>query len=113
MSAAKHTPGEWVVKSWTEHDKAGAIESCGDQVVARLPNGDEVGIFTTALEGESLADLRLIAAAPDMAAALQLAKNSLVAFKFMPGPGNAWEDSDEANLQAVDAAIAKATGEGA
>lgn len=110
MSAAKHTPGEWIVKPWAVCDKDGAIDSCGTQVVARLPNGDEVGIFSSAVEGDDLADLHLIAAAPKLLEALQKAKNSLVAFKFMPGPGNAWEDSDEANLNAVDAAIAKATG---
>lgn len=74
---AQHTPGEWVVKSWTEHDKDGAIESCGDQVVARLPNGGEVGIFTTALEGESIADLCLIAAAPGLLAACINARDML------------------------------------
>lgn len=75
VSAAKHTPGKWVIKSFTEYDKDGAIESCGDQVVARLPNGDEVGIFTTALEGEPLDDLRLIAAAPNLAFQLLAAAN--------------------------------------
>lgn len=37
---------------------------------------------------------------------LQCAKNSLVAFKFLPGDANRWEESDEANLAAVDRAIA-------
>lgn len=55
-------------------------------------------------------DLQLIEAAPDMLEALRQAKNSLVAFKLMPGPCNAWEVHDEANLKAVDEAIAKATG---
>ena len=40
--------------------------------------------------------------------ALKSAKNTLVAFKFQPGPSNAWEEHDEAALQAVDAALAKA-----
>lgn len=53
---------------------------------------------------------RIQAERDELLAALQLAKNSLVAFKFMPGIDGAWEDHDEANLLAVDAAIAKATG---
>ena len=43
-----------------------------------------------------------------MLAALRLGKNSLVAFKLMPGQSNAWEEHDEANLVAINAAIAAA-----
>ena len=50
--------------------------------------------------------------ADELLKALQLAKNSLVAFKFMPGANNAWEDHDEDNLKAVDAAIEAAGQEG-
>lgn len=84
---------------FTIADKYGAFEF-GDA------QGDKRQAFAADLIA---AHQRIRDAAPDMLAALQQAKNSLVAFKFMPA-GNAWEDSDEANLQAVDAAIAKATG---
>ena len=50
---------------------------------------------------------RLHAVNGELLEALQLAKNSLVAFKFMPGQGNSWEDHDEENLKSVDAAINK------
>lgn len=41
-------------------------------------------------------------------AALKLGKNSLLAFKLIPGQSNAWEEHDEANLVAINAAIAAA-----
>lgn len=40
--------------------------------------------------------------------ALKRAKDSLVAFKFLPGDANRWEESDEENLAAVNSAIAAA-----
>ncbi len=40
--------------------------------------------------------------------ALKRAKNSIVAFKFVPGGANCWEASDEENLTAVNSAIAAA-----
>ena len=40
--------------------------------------------------------------------ALKRAKDSLVAFKFVPGDANRWEESDEENLAAVNSAIAAA-----
>lgn len=40
--------------------------------------------------------------------ALKRAKDSLVAFKFIPGDANRWEASDEENLAAVNSAIAAA-----
>jgi hypothetical protein len=42
--------------------------------------------------------------------ALEAAKNSLVAFKFMPGPNNAWEEHDEQNLQLVESALTSEQG---
>ncbi len=46
----------------------------------------------------------------ELVEALQCAKNSLVAFKLMPVPSNAWEDPDEANLEVVNAALSKYKG---
>ena len=46
----------------------------------------------------------------ELVEALQCAKNSLVAFKLMPVPSNAWEDHDEANLEVVNAALSKYKG---
>lgn len=44
----------------------------------------------------------------DLLEALECAKNSLVAFKLLPGDANRWEESDEANLAVVDRGIARA-----
>ena len=44
----------------------------------------------------------------DLLEALKRAKDSLVAFKFLPGDANRWEESDEENLAAVNSAIARA-----
>lgn len=58
---------------------------------------------------EAAAELRrLHVVNGELLEALKLAKNSLVAFKFMPGHGNSWEEHDEENLKSVDAAITKA-----
>ncbi len=46
----------------------------------------------------------------ELVEALECAKNSLVAFKLMPVPSNAWEDHDEANLEVVNAALSKYKG---
>ncbi|MGR2678680.1 hypothetical protein [Chromobacterium haemolyticum] len=40
--------------------------------------------------------------------ALKLARNSLVAFKFVPGQSNTWEAHDEDHLRTVNSAIAAA-----
>lgn len=40
--------------------------------------------------------------------AMKRAKDSLVAFKFVPGDANRWEESDEENLAAVNSAVARA-----
>lgn len=39
--------------------------------------------------------------------ALRAAKNTLVAFKFLPGEANRWEEHDEDNLALVDTALAQ------
>ena len=106
MSA--HTPGDWRVWSWTQRDTDGSIVACGDQVVSRMQDGSEVGIFTTAMEGESLADLHLIAAAPDLLAALQGLDE---AYCRAGSPLSRSErHEDRMRLIAARAAIAKATG---
>lgn len=98
--SALHTPGLPRECVLAIAEKFGAFEFGDAQGHKRLEFAAEV----------IAAHERIRDAAPDLLAALQLAKDSLVAFKFIPGAGNAWEDHDEANLQAVDAAIAKATG---
>lgn len=101
---SKHTPGEWDVNQFSDLDGDFHVQVVLKSNGCPLAHMYECG-------SETKANARLIAAAPELLEALQAAKNSLVAFKFLPGHGNAWEDSDEENLQAVDAAIAKATGE--
>lgn len=76
MTAA-HTPGDWRVWAWTQREPDGTIVACGHQVVSRLPDDSEVGIFTTATEGESTDDLHLIAAAPDLRSACINARDML------------------------------------
>lgn len=76
MTAA-HTPGDWRVWAWTQREPDGTVIACGHQVVSRLPDDSEVGIFTTATEGEDVADLHLIAAAPALLAACVNARDML------------------------------------
>ena len=44
----------------------------------------------------------------DLLEAMKRAKGKLVAFKFIPGEANRWEESDEEALAAIDSAIARA-----
>lgn len=73
----KHTPGPWAIKAWsTTYD--GGFTGSGHQVVSLTSDG-EIAIFSTTedAEGEDAeaereaADLRLIAAAPELLAALR------------------------------------------
>ena len=99
----KHTPGPWVYRHsfdsaarrdiWTATDATGHRE-----LVATIPDA----------EGDHInADARLIAAAPDLLAALE----ALTACASMSGPAGttAYLISNE-RMQAARAAIAKATG---
>lgn len=65
-------------------------------------------ISRAARDREEIKRLRAINA--ELLEALEMARDSLVAFKFMPGQNNAWEDHDETHLAMVNAAIAEATG---
>ena len=104
MSAAKHAPGPW-----------SCIVEGNDAFV--MPAGDSPCVTLIKLRGagtsysESLANARLIAAAPCLLEALE-------AFQRAPsvgsaGPGSVTIAVQAFNLRAARAAIAKATGEGA
>lgn len=97
--SAQHTPGPWFNTSEDDYPT-------GQVSTSPLGSGDICVVYND----NAKADARLIAAAPMLLEALQHAKDSLVAFKFMPGDNNAWEDHDEATLRAVDAALDAATG---
>ena len=110
---SKHTPGPWFAQD---------TRLVGGQVAVVGPNHDrkagEQGVMVVAhvngRSGEQGANARLIAAAPDLLAALQLV---LVADSISPGdcynpdgsPNKLWGSIDEAKA-AARAAIAKATG---
>ncbi len=107
MSAPKYTPGPW---------RKGDTRATGSTMV-HAANWDrksgEHGEVTVALvngrAGEQEANARLIAAAPELLAALQdLAEWGSGAGWTMPGPGPAKSRADV--LARARAAIAKATG---
>lgn len=66
----RHTPGNWAIKEWETYDHDGSLLSCGYEVVAHV-NGKDVRISTCTIEDEDIADLELIAAAPQLLAALK------------------------------------------
>lgn len=134
-----HTPGDWRVWAWTQREPDGTVVACGHQVVSRLPDDSEVGIFTTATEGEDTADLHLIAAAPALLAACANARDMLATDRqaFVDchrlrdsrtddavAHGLVWVDADtwiepsaadglrdyDRAIALIDAAMAKATG---
>lgn len=88
---SKHTPGPWIVSSqhndW--HDKM-------DGVIVRSCNNAEIWPAGAQKLGDEMADMRLIAAAPDLLQALiDIAE----------------ESTDAGARECARAAIAKATGE--
>lgn len=99
--STKHTPGPW-------HTKAGLTQMCDDDAttVARgRPHGNDGAfwwIFSPAeTHGDAEADARLIAAAPELLAALQA----------LMGRGLEYRLNGFPEVAAARAAISKATGE--
>lgn len=93
MTARTHGP--WSVESWSTHDSDGALEFCGFQVV----DAQSHSVDTCTLEDESEAHLYIIAAAPDLLAAAQLALAECCDLIATPAG------------DALQAAITKATGQ--
>lgn len=101
MSAAKHTPGPWMVSP--EHPTIirrdyRPISDCGE-LIGSASGHTKSGFFPS--EDEAVANARLIAAAPDLLEALQAIFAAM--HPDIPGaPGSA--------IEKARAAIAKATG---
>jgi hypothetical protein len=105
MSKEKHTPGPWVATDEMANDRSICV---GDAAVWG-PDGDMVADVhgNLALEGDAVANARLIAAAPDLLAALRAAK------RYVEGAYEcAFPDQEEnaAVLRDVNAAIDKSEG---
>ena len=95
----KHTPGPWMVNASTDTANCYKIEGAGLSVKVYgkdryLPNGTTVRVLRT------LANARLIAAAPDLLAACKAVRD-LVEFNDVPR---------EEIWKIIDAAVAKAEG---
>jgi len=110
MTQGKHTPGPWKVDS-------------GEALKVRNNSGSIATIMQTHLTGrrsndETMANARLIAAAPDMLEALSIARAEIVALErdmetLLRGDfvkGRTHEETGDP-LLVVEAAIARATGE--
>jgi hypothetical protein len=104
--SAKHTPGPWRV----EQDTTQIWGACDPSDNSTRGMGYPIAECRTTRAGnwatgpdcdEAEANARLIAAAPDLLALAYQYRNDL---KYPPAP-----DSRERRLQAIDAAIAKAT----
>lgn len=70
---SKHTPGPWVVEEWDVREPDGCVINGGLQVVA-IKNGAKCSIYAATEDGdgdEMEANLHLIAAAPELLAALE------------------------------------------
>lgn len=95
MSGAKHTPGPWVAKMSKYHEESLLVQAGmpSNRVLVRFGSASEQ------LDDIDRANARLIAAAPDMLAALKGAELQLRAHKI-----------DCRELDEIRAAIAKAEG---
>lgn len=94
MSQSKHTDGPW-----TAHVMPG-------EVTVEAPCGRMLYMATIDGDDEAIADAHLIAAAPDLLAALQ----RLVAESVHPYDGGEYEDGEWIALDDARAALAKANG---
>jgi hypothetical protein len=113
MSAPKHTPGPW---------RLGALQSYDGYTGQPFRNvwagqGDAATVTARAMRSEGAmtndvdADARLIAAAPEMLEALNELLPRIENFEDRGPYGEGWQSKElEAAINAVRAAIAKATG---
>lgn len=118
---ASHTPGPWSVPS--DDQARSALSVSGVPILAHNRSYDDnLAIFTVpanALFGgreEALANARLIAAAPDMLAALEGARTFIengTSLGFIRMPDEGTTDAAHDTLPAICAAVAKARGEAA
>ena len=106
MKEMKHTPGPW---------RIGTAPPNGEQAIGTI-RGMMVAVATTGvgMEKETLANARLIAAAPELLEALKLAANALDKMGDMPysdASTHAWFSLDCENIvENSKSLIAKATG---
>ena len=113
--SAKHTPGPWYFGRMriTPRDKD---RRCGFVVNGPERDGLDLRICDLRVHqgvsgyGESEADARLIAAAPELLAALRGALRELVTPKGLPEVGKGRTTAQQAALDDARAAIAKAGG---
>lgn len=98
---AKHSLGPWRLVEWKSCDTDGAVDACGYQVI----DAESYAVSAVTLEGDEVdgANARLIAAAPDLLAAVQrLLSCDIAENRNIEGSAGA--------IKAARAAIAKATG---
>ena len=99
MSTAKHTPGPWQARWQDPID----VDDCARIAIETAPDAGDIAGIHHATRGEDEANARLIAAAPDMLAALQ---------RIAEYPRQRNDELSIAGARAIAAAaIAKATGE--
>lgn len=103
--ASKHTPGPW---TWRNGGNHYVLEDAKGEVVA--DDGSAYGEYSGWFQGEPSADAVLIAAAPDLLAALQdilPTVERMLAARWEPA---GIEAPERRSIEAARAAIAKATG---
>lgn len=113
---ASHTPGPWTAHPSKYHEGVHIVQAGrpSNRVLARFGSEDEP------LDDTDLANARLIAAAPDLLAALQ-SLHSFVAVRFGRGPDAVIPETIDTHIgvpikigeimREAAAAVAKATGE--
>lgn len=114
-TAAKHTPGPWrVVESTRIYDDTCSIEGA-ERRVALVPADDtkeiEDGAIVESLSREAKANAALIAAAPDLLAALERAEGWVLGSHGEHNVGGKCDCDRCETVRDVRAALAKARGE--
>lgn len=110
MSESKHTGGTWRANPGNQH--YGSIVS-DVPVEGRTARGDEVAFYGGHLIAESVMECNrpIIAAAPDLYAALEDAIESLEAARCCPGLEPNVDDWARDSIAGAKAALSKARGE--
>lgn len=105
----KHTPGPWITEKLPVNNEPDADYI---PLILGADRSEVASVFSDAGQAGRVINARLIAAAPELLAALESLTATARTFRNVPKPAQEWTALDDEALAAAFAAIAKARGNG-